>query len=328
VQTTIVHYQKCDFPELFWLKRLLRGRAFEQVQDLSQTKVFPDSIVICKKLGQLRPELLQSIFVTPGVVLFHISDEWYLDRLEPYRCFAHVIRSYYHPVLNRQGVTQIPLGPSRFLNADQEIKPAADRRFIWSFAGNLSSTRRTLVQTLTGVVPNHVHITGSRGQSNTWLGPEEYLKLLGDSVFVPCPMGNVNLDSFRLYEALDCGAIPIVERRPWLDYFTDLFGPHPLPSVNNWTQARSLVNSLVSDPVRLKDKQVEIQNWWRHTEAQFSNQIESALSSATGRNDRINFASGVPARLRGFCEMLKHHNGPALLARSQLTLRRLFMHQS
>jgi len=136
-------------------------------------------------------------------------------------------------------------------------------------------------------------------------------------------MGNVNLESFRLYEALDCGAIPIVERRPLLDYFTQLFGPHPLPSVRHWKEAQSVIHSLCSDPVRLQDKQVQIREWWRQFETRVSNQVTSALSSALGQKTRMDLAARVPSRIRGFGEMLKHQNGATLLARSKLTMQRL-----
>jgi len=323
VQLKVVSYQKADFPEINWLKRLLPGFTVEQVEDVAQAKVIPNSIVICKRLGQLRPALLQTISATPGMVLFHISDEWYWDRLEPYRCFTHVLRNYHHSALRQEGITQIPMGPSRFSDGKPEIRPAGERRHRWCFVGNLASTRGLMVRQLENIKPRYLHITGTRGQSATWLTPDEYLSVLRDSIFVPCPMGNVNLESFRLYEALDCGAIPIVERRPFLDYFTQLFGPHPLPSVCHWEEARSVIHSLCSDPVRLQDKQVEIREWWRQFETRVSNQVNSALNAAVGRKTRMHFAAGVPSRIRGFGEMLKHQNGPTLLARSKLTLRRL-----
>ena len=323
MQITLVSYQKTDFPEIAWLKRLLRGCSVEVIEDLTQTKVVPDSIVICKRLGQLRRDLLQSIAATPGIVLFHISDEWYLDRLEPYRCFAHVLRNYHHSALQQDGITQIPMGPSRSPKNESESRPATERRHLWCFVGNLASTRRSLVHHLGDIKPSYLHITGTRDQSATWLGPEEYLSILGDSVFVPCPMGNVNLESFRLYEALDSGAIPILERRPWLDYFTRLFGPHPLPSVCNWMEARSVMETFRSNPERLRNKQVEIREWWRQWETKVSRQVTEAIRMTRGRKARMDFAGTVPSRFRGACELLRHHNDVALLARTQLTIRRL-----
>jgi hypothetical protein len=324
MHVTLVHYQKADFPEIFWLKRLLPGISVQQIEDLSQTKVFPGSIVISKWLGSLRSDLLNMIAATPGVVLFHISDEWYLDPWDRYRCFVHVIRNYHHPFLRQEGITQIPIGPSRDPSRAHEMRSVTERSYIWSFAGNLASTRRSLVNHLSSLKPNFIHISGAGTRKQKLLNPEQYLGILGDSVFVPCPMGNVNLETFRLYEALDSGAIPIVERRHWLDYFTELFGPHPLPSVRNWMEAPALINSLRSDRVRLCDKQIEIREWWQRLEKRISTEVTSIISRATAQKARMTFAPSAPSRLSGICEMLKHHNATALWARSQLTIRRLW----
>jgi hypothetical protein len=324
VHITLVSYQNTDFPEVFWLKRLLRGFSIELVEDLTQTKVVPNSIVICKRLRRLSPGLLKAIAATPGIILFHISDEWYLDRLEAYRSFAHVLRNYHHTALQQDGITQIPMGPGRSAGGQLDIRPTGERVYKWCFLGNLASTRGSLVHHLEDVKPGYLHITGTRHQSAKWLSPEDYFGILRNTIFVPCPMGNVNLESFRLYEALDCGGIPIVERRPWLDYFTELLGPHPLPSVCHWRDAPSLMRALSSNPARLRDKQVEVGEWWQRLEANISRKITDVINVNAGRKTRVPFAAGIPSRLRGACELLKHHNDVALLARVQLTARRLF----
>lgn len=59
----------------------------------------------------------------------------------------------------------------------------------------------------------------------------EQQRAMLDSIFSPCPQGNVLLETPRVYEALQCGSIPIVERRLTLDYYKQLLGPHPLPTV-------------------------------------------------------------------------------------------------
>ena len=320
----LVRYHGGDCYEIPWLKRLLKEMTVEEILDESQENVLENSIVVCGRLGQLHPRLLAAIMTTPGVTLYHISDEWYRERLDAYGCFAHVFRNYFDTALmNRSGITQLPLGPARCQNPPQPRKPVSERCYVWSFAGNLASTRRSLVRHLSSVKPNHIHVTGSRSQSTMRLGPGEYFGILGDSIFVPCPMGNVNLESFRLYEALDRGAIPIVERRPWLDYFSQLLGDHPLPSVNHWVEARALMQSLLSDKESLRRKQLEIDHWWQQMERNISNRFTSLLNGIKGQKARVTLLGGAPSAWRRRFEMLKHHNDTALLARSQLTIRRL-----
>ena len=40
------------------------------------------------------------------------------------------------------------------------------------------------------------------------MGSDEYISLMLNSVFVPCPKGQ-NVETYRFYEALECGCIPL-----------------------------------------------------------------------------------------------------------------------
>lgn len=48
--------------------------------------------------------------------------------------------------------------------------------------------------------------------NNDYLPPEEYARIMQDSVFVLCPKGH-SIDQFRIYEALEAGAIPVMENK-------------------------------------------------------------------------------------------------------------------
>ena len=44
------------------------------------------------------------------------------------------------------------------------------------------------------------------------INKDKYLDIIKDSIFfVPCPRGNKSVDSFRFFETLESGSIPIVE---------------------------------------------------------------------------------------------------------------------
>ena len=88
-----------------------------------------------------------------------------------------------------------------------------------------------------------------------------YRALLDDSVLVPCPGGWSNLDTFRVYEALEAGCIPIVEKRPGFDYFTRLLGPHPMPTVDSWPEAAARVQHLKSSD-GLEVLRTTCAEWW------------------------------------------------------------------
>jgi hypothetical protein len=82
------------------------------------------------------------------------------------------------------------------------------RSNVWCFFGTDWNNRSSILELLKPVGKYSCKLF------NEWNHPdnltrEEYCATLLDSVFVPCIGGN-NPDTFRLYEALECGCIPII----------------------------------------------------------------------------------------------------------------------
>ena len=90
-------------------------------------------------------------------------------------------------------------------------------------------------------------------------------------------MGNVNLECFRVYEALECGSIPIVEKRWTLDYFRNLLGDHPLPTVRSWPEARRMIGRMVDNPAQIDALQERCVSWWERYKREYSAQVGEFL---------------------------------------------------
>lgn len=320
---SIICYHAGWFAELDWLQRLVNLPSADCVIDETQSLVLDNSIVLCADLNCLGKDLLARIRQAKGVVLFHVSDEWYRQPVQGYANFAQVIRNYHYSCLLHPAITTLPLGPCRDVRGEGAQLDASRRRHVWSFAGQLTSTRFQMVKALASVDPGFRHVTFRDGVKAPSLDVASYRDLLSESIFVPCPMGNVNLESFRLYEALDAGAIPIVERRPWLDYYTHLLGEHPLPAVNHWHEAPGLMKSLMVDAAALDRRQSEIREWWKTFEADLKQRLSGLLESSMGSMARPLAEVKWPSRGRGFWEMLKHHNGVAISRRLGSMMHRL-----
>jgi hypothetical protein len=81
------------------------------------------------------------------------------------------------------------------------------------------------------------------------MGRDEYLNILLNSRFVPVP-GGQNPETYRFYEALECGCIPVYVRqdgdagylekqvRKWI----------PIPDLANWDQATAFIYELSNNP--------------------------------------------------------------------------------
>lgn len=98
------------------------------------------------------------------------------------------------------------------------------------------------------------------------LSQDRYLMAMRDTRIAPCPSGPHSLDSFRLYEALAAGCIPVVETHtphgPEWEFWTALFGAEcPIPRVESWTVLPALVESLQPGNV-WRDARDRIARWY------------------------------------------------------------------
>lgn len=84
---------------------------------------------------------------------------------------------------------------------------------------------------------------------------EEYIQLMCRSKVIPCPEGYVSPDSFRLYEALEAGCIPIVRNKA---FWTRLFGEVPFPIIDDWSELPDLIKHMKDRP----DMNNKCQAWW------------------------------------------------------------------
>lgn len=79
---------------------------------------------------------------------------------------------------------------------------------------------------------------------------EAYLHRLTQTWIAPAPSGPLTQDSFRAFEALECGAIPIVDGlRPLGEGrgYWDMIGLGWLPVCHDWSEAPQMIDDLLSD---------------------------------------------------------------------------------
>ena len=145
-----------------------------------------------------------------------------------------------------------------------------------------------MVAALEGIEPAFVARTDSiSNASGKRLSKAEYNDLLATPVFAPCPMGNVILDNWRLYESLLFGCIPLVERRLSIDYFANLLGPNPIPSFRTWRDARHYVQTTFSDKRGLLRLQDTIGAWWTAHKAKLRAQVSAFTMFADRPDDEM-----------------------------------------
>ena len=80
-----------------------------------------------------------------------------------------------------------------------------------------------------------------------------------------CPNGNTTPDTYRLYESLICGCIPITEKTFFVNYLRSLFSnthypPCKLKSYLSWEQAN--LSILQSNAADTQSYQHNLVKWW------------------------------------------------------------------
>lgn len=104
---------------------------------------------------------------------------------------------------------------------------------------------------------------------------EDYYNDMLSSKIAPCPSGAVIPDSFRLFEALECMAIPIADERTpdgtILQYWDWLFGNiTPFPHITDWDRMFGLVDDILEDYPRNLH---QITAWYIKYKRDFKNKV-------------------------------------------------------
>jgi len=253
-----------------WTREILSKLDYDEVWENRGYSIFKDKSVIIID-GNGSPDYIPYFekLLKKGyrfVVIAH-SDEYYHAPTYYYPKIPFVFRNYWKAEFAKYpNVKPFALGyVKNFWNncPNPIIKAAGKRKYVWAFAGDVNkTTRQSMYQNMKNIPGGFIHCT-SGFLTQDALSREQYRDILLDSVFAPAPTGNYNPESFRIYEALECGCIPIVESSPF-DYYKLLLGPHPFITVRNWDEAPHAIHRLLANPQALEKKRKECHDWWLH----------------------------------------------------------------
>jgi hypothetical protein len=268
--------------EMDWLRLIFGSVVTAEVAD-DRSGVAADRSIIVDRGLNAEKELYYRRNFEHGVrqVLVHLSDEFYADDCSTYRWCQRVYRNYWSPILaNLAPVSFFPLGfKTGFAKASDPSPPAAERPYVWSFVGDANKPTRALMRRhMRGVQNGFEHLISGWNSADS-LSTEDYRRILEQSVFAPCPAGAANLESYRVYEALEAGCIPIVMRRPGYGYFDRLLPGHPMPVISDWAQAPGRVKALVESGDCETLRQA-CQAWWTSYKARLIAQVSAELTEA------------------------------------------------
>lgn len=103
----------------------------------------------------------------------------------------------------------------------------------WFFSGQVTHAERNKLANVLQTMEDGL-FNKSTGFTQG-LEKREYIRNMAMAKIVPCPAGPVTPDTFRLYEALEAGAVPIILDKH-RGYFEKVFGDNPIRSIEDWDE--------------------------------------------------------------------------------------------
>jgi GR25 family glycosyltransferase involved in LPS biosynthesis len=244
-----------------WLKELLGKDQSMHIYPVDETETPPTDEPILIVMRPWWPQIIRLLRywqeANVKFYILHLSDETGMDPIFFYgwdQCLG-VVRNYWRDDIDIFGekVLVVPLGYHWTKNdgipdVEKDTPRLPFREKIWSFAGTNWNGRQEKMANLTLLQPHDVRWFKEWNDSQM-LEKDVYLNTLLNSRFIPCP-GGVNAETYRFYEALECGCIPLYVRQ---ENDTLYFEKHikaniPMVELPSWDHAAALMYQLTNDP--------------------------------------------------------------------------------
>jgi hypothetical protein len=256
--------------ELDWLRYLFSDtqQHIDIETDPTKIKTNKNTVLICNHAVPYRYVLDKLRYTGKRYVIVLLSDENLKDPCEwlhdPH-CLG-LMRNYVHPgQLRNPKVKLFGLGYKKDFCTHLNKTKIKDLRC--AFAGTPHGKRNKMLDVFADFKPNKFH-TCSGFNAADGLDTADYVKLLERSQYALCPPGQDSMDSFRLYEALEAGCVPvtlnnslqfIVKPSYWHAVF---YGEQKLPfiSEDEWESTRDAVHG--ESAAKYEERSAECAAWW------------------------------------------------------------------
>jgi hypothetical protein len=215
-----------------------------------------------------------------------------------YNHYDLVLRQYYYQPYEHKA-QYIPLGAPHYGHLipmpPQAIKPASQRSISCFFAGRFEypSTgiheveRKEIAQL---IFNDEFPCSTSASFGNHKYLYYQYLDIMKDTQFAPCPAGG-SAETYRLFEALETGAIPVLVRQSSDRDFLSQWEGYPGPVLDSWSELKAYLQSMgVRASVHIVEGELVSEREKQEEEISGADEdlkTVSAASSFAGRVDQL-----------------------------------------
>tara|TARA_B100000029_G_scaffold36198_1_gene34067 strand:+ start:943 stop:1833 length:891 start_codon:yes stop_codon:yes gene_type:complete len=240
-----------------WIYEILKEIKYEIIEsEINLEK--NDTLIIIDSSVEKKNEFYSKLkLICSKIFLFHLGDEFGSHNLlSIYDNCDFIWRPFCsNKYFENEKVKCIPIGyKSGVTNKKKNIK-----KYKWAFTGTPhKSSRHDLLYQFSNIEPFFCHKTQKFNKKT--ISVEEMSEILSSTEFMPCPNGFFHPETYRLYEALECESIPIVENA--YNYYDRLFPNNPFIKINKWADAIPVLKDWNKN--QINKKREECKTWWKN----------------------------------------------------------------
>ena len=243
-----------------WILNLLSKLEIEIINDTQNLDENESLIIVDHMISTKESFYFDLSNKVKKIFLIHLGDEGGAEKKDlVYSLCEHIWRTFSLPMFkNFKNVTSIPIG--------YKCDPIKDninilkRNYKWSFLGTThGSSRYDLLDKHKNIIPNFINLTEDFSGKRS-MDTNDYYKILNNSIFAPIPHGYFHPETYRLYEALEAGCIPIIENP--FQFFDNFLPNNPLLSVNSWEDSSTIIKKYLENKKDIEILRNKINDWW------------------------------------------------------------------
>jgi len=255
-----------------WIYEILNKIKYNIIENETSIEKNDILVIVDSSLEEKNELYTKLKLICSKVFLFHLGDEsGVFDLSQIYKNCNYVWRTFCsNQYFENSHVKCIPIGyKSGVLN-----KQKKNRKYKWAFIGTPhKSSRHDLLFQFSDIKPFFCHKTEKFDEKI--ISADEMSEVLSLTEFMPCPNGFVHPETYRLYEALECECIPVVENA--YQYYDRLFPHNPFIKVNKWAEAKPTIKGWNNDQIEKKKEECKI--WWSDHKVKLQNSIKDKIIS-------------------------------------------------
>ena len=253
-----------------WIYEILKNIKYNVIFNTTSLEK-DDVLIIIDSSVEEKVELYTKLnTMCSKIFLFHLGDETGMHDLSLIYDSCHYVWRPFcsNKYFNNSKVKCIPIGYKSGLTNKQKDT----RKYKWAFTGTPhKSSRHDLLFQFSEIKPFFCHKTKKFDQRIILI--DEMSEVLSSTEFIPCPNGFFHPETYRLYEALECGCIPIVENA--YRYYDRLFPNNPFIKIDMWAEAKPIINGWENDQIQKKREECTI--WW----STFKRTLQESIKNKT-----------------------------------------------